>query len=140
MWFLYLTVLFSFSFLLIKSVITNWDSNSWQMLLLQILIFFIFYFQFSMQLLELILLYYFWSVLGRSVNTNNDGEGWHHWFIRKTNKCNLQFYVRIHLIYKESRKQPPMDCKHVSDGKIHVYKGNRQHRHKGCYILYVGCM
>ena len=42
-----------------------------------------------------------WSVFGKSVRTNNDVEGWHNCVNTHAQKCNLQFYLLIELMYKK---------------------------------------
>jgi hypothetical protein len=44
---------------------------------------------------------YCMSVFGKSVRTNNDVEGWHNRVNTHAQKCNLQFYLLIELMYKK---------------------------------------
>ncbi|XP_061184450.1 uncharacterized protein LOC133192458 [Saccostrea echinata] len=43
-----------------------------------------------------------WTVYRMTVRTNNDVEGWHHRINRRAQKSNLQFYVLVILLFKET--------------------------------------
>ena len=58
-----------------------------------------------------------WSVLGKSVRTNYDVEGWHNRVNTHAQKSNLHFYLLIELIYKEASKIP-LQLKMISEGKL----------------------
>lgn len=65
---------------------------------------------------------------------------WHHRFIQNTNKCNLQFYVRIHLIYREAKKTTTKGLQTRQRRKYLQISKERPHRRKWFCLLHGVCM